>query len=84
MVWGCMLEWYRSTNGAGGRLGIENGGDFKSGLRWECQDGISECQMDGCNRDLFLYCDRRPTSGRGAVGCKGVEDGAVGCQLRGQ
>jgi len=50
--------------------------------QWVCQNGISDGQEDGCNRDVFLYSDRRSTAGGGVVEiCKPGGDGAVRCQL---
>jgi len=37
------------SNGATGRLETEDGGNFQTGLKRGCENGISDGQEEGCN-----------------------------------
>ena len=53
-----------------GRMGRHVEETLLRGLRWVCQNGISDGQKDGCNRGGFLYIDRRWTTEKGALRCQ--------------
>ena len=44
-----------------GRIGSCMEATLVRGRQRVCQSGISDGQEDGCNRDGFLYSDRRST-----------------------
>jgi len=53
-----------------GRMGKRVEETLSRGLRWVCQNGISDGQVDGRNQGRFLYSDRRSTTEKGAVRCQ--------------
>jgi len=53
-----------------GRMGRRVEETLLTGLRWMCQNGISDGQKDGRNQGGFLYSDRKSTAEKEAVRCQ--------------